>query len=219
MIANATDAPKPTLPVVVEPAPTGRALVVDVDVDVAVTDTSPGGTSTTGPSIVAVVVRFTISRASEPATLTPPDPAPLDAAAPNTCLPAAPPAPGVIVAETTKPVAFAIFAVDGTLAVFVTFASVIATPAPIPALDAADADPSALLDAAVAAELANVTTPPEVITSPEPSSATVEPVVARSIPTAAATEIFPSEVDADGDAAVPDPLPPLASATASALSR
>ena len=219
MIANATDAPNPTLPVVVEPAPTGRALVLEVEVLTAVTVTSPGATRTTGPSIDAVVVRFTMSRPSDPATLTPPDPAPLDAAAPKLCVPAAPPAPGVIVAETTKPVAFAIRAVDGTLAVFVTFARVMATPAPIPALDAADADPSALLVAPVAAELASVTTPPELITNPDPINATVDDVVARSRPIAAATDTLPSEVDADGDFAEPDPLPPLAAATASALSR
>ena len=219
MIANATEAPNPTLPVVVEPAPTGNALVVVVDVLAAETVRVPGFARATGPLIVAVVVRFTMSNPSAPATLTPPEPAPLDAAAPNECVPAAPPAPGVMVADTTKPVASAIESPAGRVAVFVTFAKVIATPAPIPALDAAEAEPSAPLVAEVAAELASVTTPPELITIPVPSSVAVDDVVARSIPIAAATDTLPSEVDADGDAADPEPAPPFAVATASALSR
>ena len=82
-IASATDAPMPTeLALVVESL--GKALASDAAFEVAVIATAPVP-AVSVPAMSAVVAMFSMSIASEPATLTDPPPAPLVAAAPSSC--------------------------------------------------------------------------------------------------------------------------------------
>jgi hypothetical protein len=107
----------------------------------------------------------------------------------------------------------------GNTAVFATFARLIATPAPIVTDVPLVADPSAEAAASVFADDATVTRPPDVNTTFVPTNDANELVVARLIPTAAATLTLPPDVDADGVVVVPEPFPPFAVAVLSALER
>ena len=89
-----------------------------------------------------------------------------------------------------------------------TFASVIATPAPI-AADPPLAEPSAFETAAAISEDVRVSAPPLATTTP-PGSVAIAESVAIVTATAAATEIGPPEVDAAGVEAELEPAPPAA---------
>ena len=89
MIATATDAPTPTEPAPVTPdtvasvgPSAGRALVLVLESEAAATETFPVCALITAPAgITAVVCRFTMLIATEPAMPTSPPPAPLVAVA------------------------------------------------------------------------------------------------------------------------------------------
>ena len=206
MIETATDAPMPTESAPVAPPSTGSALVVVVDADAAVTLTAPvpAFTFAAGPITATVSMRAIVS-ANEPATLTDPPPAPLVATAPMWWLPLA-----AMSAVTLTPFEPARPWMDAS---FHTFASVIATPAPIAALPLVSALPVAV-DVASAASLECTVMSPPLVTL------TAAGIVARALAfaivsaIAAATLIGPADVDAAGVAVEPVPLPGPATASA-----
>ena len=118
----------------------------------------------------------------------------------------------VSVAERVRAFAWTV-SPAGSSAWLVTFASVIATAAPIVAVAPCEADPSALVAASVFAGGEG-----DEPAGRERDAGSVQgardAVVARSTPTAAATFTLPSEVDALGVVAEPDAAPPCAALVA-----
>ena len=164
-------------------------------------DTSPVP-AVTVPVMVALVWRLTMLSASEPATLTVPPPAPEVAVALNS-LCASP-------ADVTS--AFTVagpFAVPATVAELVTFASLMATAAPIVAGGprAAVAEPSAFAFASVAADDQSVS-PPELIVRPDGRLA-LDVVFATFTATAAAAVTEPFDELAGGVEPDPEPVAPF----------
>ena len=204
-IASATDAPMPTdsAPGTL-PSSAGSAVVSDVESDSAFSDTSAPRALTTEPVLSSASVRTsTRFSPSPPATLTEPPPAPDLASAPKSCVEPAP----VSSASTTTPSAVTV-APDATNASLTTSARLIATPAPIatPEPPGCTAEPSAPAFASVCADVRSVSAPPATIVTPVGTNAR-EIEFAMLIPTAAATETPPEEVDAAGVAEAP-PVPP-----------
>ncbi len=158
---------------------------------------------------------FTIAIATDPATEILPPPAPAIDCAPYVEVASAPSV--VTVAATVRSWAW-IVTPAGTCARFVTFARVSATAAPIVAVAPCDAEPFALDDASVFADVFSATAVPAVTVIAGPrivSARTVDSVIA----TAAATLTLPCEVEALGVDAEPVPDPPLAVDESSAKSR
>ena len=225
--ATATDAPIPTDPAVTPDAPpelsagasAGVASVAPVMCEVAVMFTSPVGPAVSVPNSSASVWMLTMSIATEPAMLTDPPPAPLFADAPTSCV-------EPMTAAIVAPFVAVTTAFVGRIAWLWICASLIATaapietPPPLPSLLAPllplpleslggwTALPSAAACASVSADVASVKRPPAWIVT---LSATVasDVVVARLMPTAAATDTPPSDVDAEGVPVPPVPWPPL----------
>ena len=197
-IESATEAPIP----IVEPEPPlacfGFARTVDSDEDAAVSATSPPPAVTTPVGLIeADVERFAMFSASAPATPTWPPPPPATASAPRLFFSPAP----FIEASTETPIAVAAPAIDAS---FDTFASVIATAAPIATEPAEFALPSAEVDASVfPCDLSERSPPAETLVPA--GIVALDETVAIVIATAAATLIPPPEVDADGVAVVPEP--------------
>ena len=204
----ATEAPSPND--VPEIAP-GVAFAADSLLEAAMSETSPAVETEPVLLIAAVVARFTMSSASEPATPTLPPPAPDFASASKLCFSPAPftPAPSV------TPVPLALPATDAS---FVTFARVIPTAAPTFAVPPLVADPSAFDVASVFAAELSESAPPALTAVPIAVVAVVE-LSTIVTATAAATETPPPEVDADGVEVEPDPEPPWAEERALALPR
>src|SRR5438270_3243873 len=98
------------------------------------------------------------------------------------------------------------------------FASVIATAAPIAALPALEAVPSATDVASAFSLLFRVSAPPALTITPNGIDAFAL-TLAIVIETAAATEIPPPLVDADGVTVPPEPEPPFAAAVSLACVR
>jgi hypothetical protein len=185
--ATAAPTPEPVVPAV--------ALAEDTVVDVALNVASADG-ALTEPVSSACVCTFAIVRPSDPAT-------PTDAAAPETPSLEYPAPP--LVASTSTDRAEAVPAIDASL---VTFANVIATPAPI-AAEPPVADPSAFEAAAAVSDEVTVSAPPADTVIP-PCSVAFADALAIVTATAAATETGPPEVEADGVVLAPEPEPPVA---------
>src|SRR5688572_22593303 len=148
---------------------------------------------------------------NEPARPTDPPPAPLVACAERSFLAAA-----GISAMTDSPVDDTM---PSTRASLVMFASVIATPAPMPSEPPVEAWPSAVEDAAAASRARSVRIPPLVIVTPAGTAAR-ELAFASVTATAAATLIGPVEVDAAGVAPLAlEPSPVAAVEAPSACAR
>ena len=219
-----TEAPNP------REAPTaaffGRAVAVDEDVEVADSETAePFASRLGGPRpdswrSSAVVFRWTMFSANEPATPRSPPPAPDVALAEKVFVlfapdPDGPPVEALMVAPTEETTAS-----TPTLASTVAVARLIATPAPTavpPALVAAA--PSALADASVSPSASSVSAPALAVTEIPSGIDAAALEVTRLIEIAAATLMPPSEVSAGGFAGVFAPEAPFASARSSAYVR
>ena len=205
---SATAAPTPRLEPP-PPEPTGSAFTTLLETEVADSVTSPVVASTVGGPRIgslrsdAEVVTLMIASASEPATPTVPPPAPDAASAPNSCFELPPTDAPLMPAVSTTPfeVVCAPPSIDAWLT---TFASVIATPAPIAAAPPLAAEPSACEVASVSADDASVSVPPATTLSPAGTFAR-EIELAIVIATAAATLTPPWLVEALGVAAPPEP--------------
>src|SRR5918994_4185829 len=197
--AMLTAAPTPTDSAPLTPPSAGSELVAIVENDWASIATAPAPAESVAPAESrAVVVSWTMLIETEPATPTSPPPAPLTVVAAKTCVDAI---VALIVAPTDV-----IDAPVGTIAVFSMSARLIATPTPIaalpPSLTAAPLPPAA---PSVSELLVSEKAPP--------ATTVIAPMNACEcdfwmlIPTAAATEIPPELVSADGvSAAPPSPL-------------
>ena len=182
--------------------------------DAAVIVASPPDSATV-PSTPARVVWFKIVIANEPATDTLPPPAPATDCAPNVAVWSAPSMATVAAAVKSCAV---IVTVAGTTARFVTFASVIATAAPMVASDPCDAAPFADVDASAFVAEVRETEPVAVTAMPDArivSARTVDRVMAI----AAATFTLPEEDSGSGVVALPAPSPPCADDVAPAWVR
>ena len=194
---SATDAPMPT-DEPPTPPPAGCAFELDAAFDAAVSETSPP-VSRPVEATFAVVERFTIVSANDPATPTVPPEAPDVASDEKVSTSSL--ATGATEASTEIVVPKAVPAIDAS---FVTVASVIATPAAIAAGPALAAVPLPLLDASAFSALLTVSAPPAFTIAPARMVAFAE-TFAIVIATAAATLIPPPDVEADGVAVEPEP--------------
>src|SRR5688572_5209002 len=203
---SATAAPTPTLDPPPPPLVPGSAFdVVRVsDAAVSVVAPAPSVTTAVGPTN-AVVVTFAMTSENEPARPTDPPPAPLVDCAEMSFV-----AADGISAMTDSPVDDT---APSTRASVVMFASVIATPAPMPSEPPVEAWPSAADDASVVSRARSVRRPPLVIVTPAGTAAR-ELAFASVTATAAATLIGPVEVEAAGVAPVALELSPVAAVEA-----
>src|SRR5438067_9703318 len=202
---SATDAPKPTL---VVPLTAASAVAVDATVAADVSVTSPASASPIGPGWV-VVVTLPMTRANDPArpTLGPPV-APLFATAERSSVP-------VMSATIERPLEDV---APSLRAMFVAFASVIATAAPMPAEPPVVALPFAVAEASASRRECSASRPPLLTLAQHRIVAWADASLMVSA-IAAATLIGPADVDAEGVLVVPEPEPPLVDAALSACPR
>ncbi len=201
----ATEAPMPTLAPVLSPA-SAFAVAVSSRRFSARSTRSPVPTETTAlDGMTAWVVVVTTLSANEPATLTSVEPAPEDAAAVKVCTRS--PSTSVMVASARKPSASTVVP-SPSPARLTRFTRVSATAAPIPALEACTAVPSAVEIPSTFWLDRSTTPPPALRVRPSGSSAIAETSAIVSA-IAAATETSPSELFASGLAELLTPLPPL----------
>ena len=180
----------------------GTPSPCDSLVEAALSEASPRPASTEAPErIAAAVSTLTMLIETEPATPTEPPPAPEVDSAPNRLVVS--PATFVSTASAANPTATTTAPLSTTDS-FVTFARLIATPAPtlIPS-PVVDAEPSAFAFESVFADDFSVSEPPAVTWIP-PGTNAREELFEMLIPTAAATLTPPLEVDALGV----EPAPP-----------
>src|SRR5688572_2174805 len=202
---RATDAPTPTLE---PPVVAAFAVALDVASDVAVNVASPVPADAVAPGrVTASVSTLPTTSASDPAT-------PTDAPAPLVALAERSLVAGVV-AFSARPAELEVPSID---AVLLMFAKVIATAAPIAALPPVVALPFAVLEASPVSVAFRVSRPPLRTDAPGAIAAVLR-AVANVSATAAATLIGPAEVDADGAAVPPEPVPPFAAAVVSAFER
>ena len=156
-IESANETPRPKLePPIVPP----NAFTVETLVDAAESDTSPVVDTEPPERIAAVVLTLTMLIDTEPATPIEPPPAPDIDSAPKRLVTS--PATSVIDAAAAKPAATT-NAPDSTTDSLVTFAKLIATPAPIATPEPPVAAlPSAVAFASELTELLRVSVPPAV---------------------------------------------------------
>jgi hypothetical protein len=197
--ATAAPTPVPVAPAVAF----ALESLAEVAVKVAL---APPRSSADTESSCAVVFTSMLLSASEPATDTDPA-APEIASLPK-------PDAACVSASRSRPPAVPVAADDAWLA---TFASVIATPAPI-AAEPPVAEPSAFDFAVGVSEDVSVSVPPIATVVPIGSVAFADAFEIVTA-TAAATATPPLEVDADGVALEPEPDPPFAPAVLSAWLR
>ncbi len=158
-IESANEMPRPkSVPLVTPP---GNAFTIDSLVEAALSETSPRFALTDAPvRIAAVVVTLTMLIETEPATPTEPPPAPDVDSAPKRLVVS--PATFVSDASATSPCELTTAPVS-TADSFVTFARLIATPAPMLTPEpVVDAEPSPFAFESLFAELLSVSEPPEV---------------------------------------------------------